>query len=67
MRDQWAKGEPWSLSYNSPDRYVVNFMTGRWGLKKEIAKDIVNTWLANKLIASEVYDAHNNLKGIRVL
>lgn len=66
IQDQWNKRDPWSLYPNAKDRYAVTFLVGRWGLKEATAKEILDVWLARKIIVSEMYDAKSKQRGIRM-
>jgi hypothetical protein len=62
--EQWGRGEPWCYAVNSPRCAVTNIMK-RWRLKREVAKDIVDTWQANGVINEEVHSAKAKVKGYR--
>ena len=64
LEEQWNKKEPWTYGANS-DRFAVMHMMKRWGLKREIAKDIIETWIVREVIKLEVYDTKNKHKGFR--
>jgi len=63
---QWHKQQPWCFSKNTPRNAVNNIML-RWRLKRKIVEDILAEWNANDIIAEEICDAQNHVKGYRKL
>jgi hypothetical protein len=64
--EQWWAGKPWCFAKNTSRAAVTNIVK-RWQVKREVAKDILDTWNANGVIAEQVYDPKNHLIGYRKL
>ncbi len=63
--EQWCSGKPWCFATNSSRSAVAN-IAKRWHLKREIAADILATWVANGAIEEDERDTKNHVKGYRV-
>jgi hypothetical protein len=66
LDDQWRAGKPWCFATNSPRSATTNIMK-RWRLKREVVKDILETWNANGVIEESDFDSKNHIKGYRKL
>lgn len=71
IADAWGKGRPWSPAYQSRSegRYGPAVMVRSFeevgGL--ELAKEMIEVWLQNEVLAYETYDLHTKAKGLRVI
>ena len=66
LGEEWAKGKPWCYSKNTSRNATRNIMK-RWRLEAKVVDDILAEWTANGIIAEEVRDAENHVKGYRKL
>ena len=66
IEEQWVKGEPWCYASNTSRSAVITIMK-RWHLERNIAKDMLATWTAKKVITEEVFNTKSQAKGYRKL
>jgi hypothetical protein len=64
LAQAWFNKMPWSKSANS-DRPALVMIMNRWMLKREVAKRLMDGWLANGIIEIEIFDKKNKLSGYR--
>jgi hypothetical protein len=64
LAQAWFNKMPWSKSPNS-DRPALVMIMNRWMLKREVAKRLMDGWLANGVIEIEIFDKKNKLSGYR--
>jgi len=62
----WFQKVPWCKSYNG-ERPAVNMIAGRWQLKKDVVKRLLELWMANGVVEIAVYDSRKKLSGYRKL
>jgi hypothetical protein len=62
----WSAGNAWSHNFGS-SRSGVKVVMKRWGLSRNAATEVLDTWLARDIIREEVYDTKNKSKGYRKL
>jgi hypothetical protein len=63
----WQAGNPWSDSPQSRDRYAPRIMWVRFEVPAKIARDMIDKWLINKVLAVEIRDFKSKIKGLRVV
>lgn len=63
----WKDGNPYSSSHQAKDRYVVAAMVHGFQITRQAAKHLIADWVKNAMIATDICDAHNNLRGLKVL
>ena len=66
LHDQWQAGHPWRYG-NGAENSAVKAIVSRWGLKQKIAQSIIDNWVANNMIRTEIYDAKRKLAGLKKL
>ena len=64
--EQWEAGEPWCFAHNTPRAAIINIVK-RFHLTREVVKDMLETWVANKVIAEEIFNLKSQAKGYRKL
>jgi len=62
----WFNKMPWCKSPNGA-RPAVTMITGRWQLKRDAVKRLLEGWMANGIIEEDFYDKRNKLRGYRKL
>jgi hypothetical protein len=70
IAEAWNKGKPWSSSYQArtTGRYAPSIMVRTFEVASlNLAKEMIETWLENGVLAIEVYDTDSKLKGLRVI
>jgi len=63
---RWNEGNPFSVSYNSPERFIGTWLMTRFKMSKKAALAQIKAWGAAEMIVSEEYDKRNSKQGIRV-
>jgi hypothetical protein len=66
LAEQWFRKQPWCFGKNT-SRNATRNITKRWRLQAKIVDDILAEWVANEIIAEEVYDTKTKAKGYRKL
>jgi hypothetical protein len=66
IEEQWVAGEPWCFAHNTPRAAIINIVK-RFHLDRDVVKDMLETWVANKVITEEVFNIKNQTKGYRKL
>jgi hypothetical protein len=66
IAEQWFKKQPWCFSKNTSRNATNNIML-RWRLKRKIVDAILAEWNAHDIIAEEICDPQNHVKGYRKL
>jgi len=66
LHKAWGAGDPWSHSFNSPRSGAKKVMI-RWGLSREAAVKILDTWLALGIIKEDTFSTKLHIKGYRKL
>jgi len=64
--ERWRQENPFSEAYNSPGRYLPNWIAMQFEVSKKVAKDHLQEWLIGGVIASEIYDSKSKKVGLRV-
>lgn len=64
---RWMANRPFSAAHNSPDRYLVGWMSSKFGITKSVAKQQMEAWFNTELLASEVFNLKTKQVGIRVI
>ena len=62
---RWAEGSPFSASGNS-ERRILPYLIQQ-GLKKSVARRVLDAWLANQMLRSETFNSKTKAKGLRVV
>lgn len=62
----WQAISPYSESHVAKDRYVVSMMVQRGEMTKQAAKVLLEDWLVNGMVKTDLCDKHKNLKGLKV-
>jgi hypothetical protein len=62
---RWEEGQPFSASGNS-DRRILPYLMQQ-GLKKSVARRVLDAWLANQMLRSETFNSKTKAKGLRVV
>ena len=63
----WKDGNPYSDASNSKRPVITDLMMPDHGLAKRAAKDLLSSWLKNKMVVAEKVKGHSNRIGLRVL
>lgn len=64
---RWNEGNPFSVSYNSPERFIGTWLMTRFKMSKTAALFQIKAWGAAEMILSETYDTRNGKQGLRVI
>lgn len=64
---RWRENNPFSSSYNSPERYIGTWLMTRFKMSKSAAQAQIRAWGAAEMIAMETYDKRNGKQGLRVI
>lgn len=67
IREAWDAGKPWSTSPQSPDRFGPRMVNVRFNIPVKIARDMLQTWLANDVLSIEIRNTDSKLKGLKVI
>lgn len=62
----WRKGEPWSENARAGDRYAPRVLTKDFGLSGEQASALIDIWLGQRILVSEIVDKRSKKKGLKV-
>lgn len=62
----WKRGAPFSHAANAT-RPAVKMLALKHRLKQDKVRKLIDLWLVNEVIAEEVYDAKDKVKGYRKL
>lgn len=65
----WSAGRPWSLHVQTikDGRFGPRNIWERFNVSAKVAQMVLETWLANEVVAVEMVDAHSKLRGLKVL
>ncbi len=63
---RWRDANPFSASVQSP-RYVVPVMVQSFGCTAKEARRLLRDWIANGMVASEIYNSDSKARGLKVL
>jgi hypothetical protein len=66
LDEEWMNSRPWCYSKNSPRNAVNNIML-RWHIDRKTVERLLERWHANGVIAEEVRDSKNHVKGYHKL
>jgi hypothetical protein len=66
MKEAWNAGRPWSAAARAQDRYFVAMMKP-FNIKPAAARELMDHWFANDVVAIEMYNSDSKLKGLRPL
>jgi hypothetical protein len=66
MAAAWHSPRPWSAEARAQDRYFVAMMKP-FGVKPAAARELMDHWFANNVVAIEVYNSKYKAKGLKVL
>ncbi|MGN7160839.1 AAA family ATPase [Sphingomonas sp. SAFR-052] len=64
---RWRASNPFSAAYNSPERYLGNWLQYRFKLSGKAASAQIKRWGAAGIIQTETYDTRNGKQGLRVV
>jgi hypothetical protein len=67
LNDAWTVGKPWSVSPQSQDRYGPRLMNVRFDIPAKIAREMLQTWLANDVLSNDIRDPHTKSKGLHLV
>jgi KaiC/GvpD/RAD55 family RecA-like ATPase len=68
VQQAWNAGRPWS-PYKQSKRtgtYIVSNMS-RWNITEEHGEKLLETWMTNRVLSYEIYDAKTKQKGLKVV
>lgn len=69
IREAWFLGKPWSTSPQTQreGRYGPRLMVTQFEIPAMVAKNMLETWLENKVLAVEMASSKSKLKGLQVI
>ncbi|HYI43679.1 MAG TPA: AAA family ATPase [Sphingomicrobium sp.] len=63
---RWRAKNPFSASYNSPERYLGSWLQYQFRMSSKAARGQIADWGAAGFIVTEQYDSHTKQTGLRV-
>jgi len=69
IREAWFTGKPWSTSPQTQGdgRYAPRLMVTMFDIPSNLAKNMIETWLMNKVLTVETASSKSKLKGLQVI
>ena len=67
IQSAWEDGNPYSDAPNSKRPVVTDLMMPDHGLAKKAAKDLLSSWLKNKMVVAEKIKGNTRRTGLKVL
>lgn len=62
----WRSGEPWSQNAQAGDRYAIRVLSRDFGVSGEQASALIDIWLGQRILVSEIVDKRTKKKGLKV-
>jgi hypothetical protein len=67
LNEAWIAGNPWSETRQSRGRYMPKLIAQKFEIAPRTAEQMMEAWLMNEVIKTEIRDTHSKQKGLKVI
>jgi hypothetical protein len=67
LNEAWIAGNPWSETRQSRGRYMPKLIAQKFEIAPKTAEQMMEAWLMNEIIKTEIRDTHSKQKGLKVI